>query len=102
MPDSVGTLSNAEHNGVVRLIILGTVIFWTIVFWTIVGYGHGLMLIGAEPGLATVEATANVAAIIVEDDVFAVNAAGELSPGDFHLCGFVAWDASVSDGYAPQ
>jgi hypothetical protein len=71
MPDPVGTLSNAEYNGRVRLIIFGT-----IVFWTIVGEGHRLMLIGAKPRLATVETTANVATVIVEDDVFAVNAAG--------------------------
>ena len=93
MPDAVGALSDVENNDVVQMIV---------------GKRQGVMKIArtglacAEPGVAEVETSAKLAAIVVQNDVFAVHAAGELHFGDFDLGGFISRNAGVGDGDSPQ
>src|ERR1700685_777502 len=65
-------------------------------------YGHGVALIGAEPRVAAVESAANVAGIVVEDCVLAIDSASELRRGNFDLGGLVARDAGIGDCNSPK
>jgi len=60
------------------------------------------VLIGAEPGFAAVEPAADVALVVVEDYVLALDAARELRRGNFYLGGFVNGDAGVGDCDSPS
>ncbi len=52
--------------------------------WFASSYAIGMgSLVGAEPGNAAVEATSYSASVVVENDVFPIGAAGQLSFGDF-------------------
>src|SRR5271166_6440730 len=64
--------------------------------------GHGIVLIGAKPRHTAIESAANVAAVVVEDYVFAICSAGELHRGNLYFRGFMAWDAGVGDCDSPQ
>jgi len=66
------------------------------------GRGHGVVLVDAKPRYTTVESTANVAAVVVEDYVFAIYSASELRRRYFYFGGFVAWNACVGDCDSPQ
>jgi hypothetical protein len=60
------------------------------------------VLIGAKPWVAAVESAANVAAVAIEDYVFAIHTASELRRGNFYFGGFVPRDAGVGDCDSPQ
>ena len=66
------------------------------------GYGHRVVLIGAEPGIAAVEPSTNFGRVIVEDYVLAVDSAGQLHRGNFYLGGLVAGYAGVGDRDSPK
>ena len=85
MPDSVGILADAED--------YGAAVFM---------YIRGGWDLGAEPGVTAVKASANVAAIVIQDEGFSIYGAGELGAGDFDLRIFISWDTGVGDGDAPQ
>lgn len=87
MPDSVGILADAEDDRAAVFCICER---------------NGIVGVGSEPGVAAVEASANVGVIVVEDEVFAIYAAGELGVGDFDLREFVSGDAGVGDGDSPE
>jgi len=87
MPDTVGAGSDPENY---RATTLG------------VDDRHGIVDIGAKPGVAAVETSANVAAVVVQDDVFSICAAGELGVGDFDGSVLEARLAGVGDGNPPK
>jgi hypothetical protein len=89
MPDAIGLLSDSKDDGV---------ICW------IEGEGNGRVSVSGKPWLTLVQASAQVSGVIVQHDVFifAIYAAGEASPRDFHFGGFVARHPGVGDCDAPE
>jgi hypothetical protein len=87
MPDAIGLLADAQNGGakVVRE-----------------GEREGIVGVGAEPGVAEVEASANVGVVVIQDYFFALSTARELGAGNFDLRLLVSGDASVSDGNSPE
>ena len=61
-----------------------------------------IVSVGAEPWVAAIEASADGGVVVGEDDVFAIDPAGELGAGDFDLGVLVAGDAGVGDGDSPK
>jgi hypothetical protein len=96
MPDAVGIFSDAEDYGAAG-------------FGSGAGSGgfgisqrEGIVGVGAEPGMARVEASADGGVVVVQDEVFTIHPAGELGAGDFDLGVLVSGDAGVGDGDSPQ
>src|SRR5579884_1766558 len=61
MPDAIGPLADIEDDGVARRVVRDR---------------HGLEAVAGKPGLADIKPAAELAGVIVQDDVVAVNAAG--------------------------
>ena len=68
----------------------------------IIGQGHGIMRVSAKPGLAPIKASAHLAAVIIEDNLPAVDPAGQPGPRDFHLRRFVARHPRVRNRDTPE
>ncbi len=87
MPDAVSLRSHAKDDRV----ILG-----------IVGQGNGIVRVGGKPGLALKETAAELRAVVIEDDVSAVDAAGQAGGRHFNLGRFVARDPRIGNGDPPE
>ncbi len=94
MPDAIRTSSEVQNYRVL---------------WG-VGKRDGSMRISAKPGMAAIEASANVSAIVVQNDVvificvsiLADHSAGELGVGNLYLRLFVSRDTRVRNCNSPE
>ena len=68
----------------------------------IVRQGNGVVGVAGKPGVALVEAAANLAGIVVEDNLPAVDLAGQPGPRDLDLGRFVARHPRVGNRDAPE
>ena len=87
MPDAIGALADGEHDGLICCIM---------------SHGHGVVLIGAKPGVAAIESTTHVAFVVVEHYVFAIYPASESGRSNLYFGGFMAWKPLVGDGDPPE
>lgn len=87
MPDLLGELPHAQNY---HAVIFG------ICEW------NRKVRIGAEPGTTEVKASANIAAIIIQDNIFPIDFAGQLRPRNFNLRFLESMHASVSHCDSPQ
>src|SRR5450432_1152056 len=87
MPDAVGILADTEDDGfaIFRM-----------------SQREGIVGVGAEPGVAAIEASADGGVVVVDNDVFAIDPAGELGAGDLDLRVLISGDAGVGDGDSPE
>jgi len=83
MPDAIGPLTDSEHDELI---------------YEVTGHGHEFRLVATEPGIAAIEAAAEVAAVVVEDDISAIGAARELGRGNLNRGGLIARDPRIRDG----
>jgi hypothetical protein len=61
-----------------------------------------IVRIRTESGESGIKPVTNLSAIIIEDYVFAIDSACQLSSGDFHASRFVSSDSRVRNGNSPQ
>jgi hypothetical protein len=87
MPDPLGALPHAQNYNAA---IFG------ICEW------NRKVRIGAEPGIAAVQASANIAAVIIQDNIFPVDFAGELRSRNFNLCFLERSHASIGHSDSPE
>ena len=80
MPDAIGTLANRKHNDVVH---------------QVARHRHGLRLVAGKPRIAMIEPTADVAAVVVQDHLGAIGAAGELRRGNLNRGSLVVGQAEL-------
>ena len=87
MPNAISALSHTQH----RRVRCGIKV-----------QGHGIMCVRAKPWLAPVESSLNLAAVIIEDNLFAVDPARQPGPGHFNQRRFAARHSRVRDRDAPE
>lgn len=68
----------------------------------VIGQRNWIMCVGGKPRLSGVEPSAQFSGVIIQDNVFAIDAAGQASPGDFHFSRFVSGYPGVGDCDAPE
>jgi hypothetical protein len=61
-----------------------------------------VVIVAPEPRMPNIEATLDAAEIVIEDKLFATDAARKFGPGYFYLSCFVSRQARVCDGNPPQ
>src|SRR5271170_337727 len=100
MPDAIGTLSDCEYDCVAAA--RQDRVRNSVPLDFRKGHRHGIVSVGAEPGLALVESAANAAHVVVQDHILTIDATGKLGRGDFYLGGFVAGHSRVRDRDSPK
>ncbi len=86
MPHAIGALSDGKDDSMTP---------------QVVNKGKGSVLVSGKPRLALVQPSAQHSGVVIQDDVFTIDAAGQASPRDLHIGGRVTRYSRVGDCNSP-